>query len=37
MVAGTNWRIILFIGLPVVAVILWYLLRGLFSNNDDSK
>jgi hypothetical protein len=37
MAAGPNWMIILFFGVPVVAFILWYLLRGMFSKDDDSK
>ena len=37
MTVGTNWTMILFIGAPVVAIVLWYLLRGLFSKDDDSK
>jgi hypothetical protein len=37
MTGGPNWMMILFIGAPVVAIVLWYLLRGMFSRDDDSK
>lgn len=38
MAAGLNWLMLTFlIGLPIVAIILWYLLRGLSSKDDDSK
>jgi hypothetical protein len=36
MAAAPNWTMILFIGVPIAAIILWYLLRGLFTKDDDN-
>jgi hypothetical protein len=33
----STFRMILLIGVPIVLVVLWYLLRGLFSKDDDSN
>ena len=35
MIDGTNWTIVLFFGVPVMAIILWYLLRGLIKGGDS--
>jgi hypothetical protein len=37
MATAPTWMMLFLIGVPFVVVILWYLFRGLFSRDDDSK